>query len=95
MQSKKGQEILYFLNKSSEHFDSILLINHNEVYEKSSAVLEIVKSLPFPINLLSIFRFIPAFFRDHLYNLIALNRYKLSGKTKECVLAKKESDRFL
>lgn len=95
MQSKKGQEILHFLNKNSEHFDTMLLINNNEVYEKSTAVLEIVKNLPFPIKSLSTFRFIPTFFRDRLYNLIALNRYKLFGKKNECVLVEKESERFL
>lgn len=95
MQSKKGQEILCFLNKNREHFDTMFLINNNQIYEKSTAVLEIVKTLPFPIRLLSIFKVIPSFFRDYLYNLIALNRYKLFGKTNECVLVEKEPDRFL
>lgn len=86
MQSEKGQAILKHLRLSTEHFESMLYIEHNIIYEKSNAFIRIVKHLPFPIKLLFLLKYIPRIFRDFIYERIAINRYKIFGKYKECKL---------
>jgi predicted DCC family thiol-disulfide oxidoreductase YuxK len=67
------------------HFDqpqlnSIVLIENNKVYYKSTAVLRVVKKLNGPIKILYIFSIIPPFIRDAVYSVIAKNRYKWFGR---------------
>ena len=61
--------------------NSIILIENNKVYYKSTAALRVVKKLTGPIKLLYIFIIIPPFIRDAIYNVIAKNRYRWFGKT--------------
>ena len=63
--------------------NSIVLIESNKVYYKSTAVLRVVKKLSGPIKCLYIFIVVPAFIRDAVYSIIAKNRYKWFGK-KSC-----------
>ena len=67
------------------HFDqpqlnSIVLIENNKVYYKSTAVLKVVKKLSGPIKCLYIFIVVPPFIRDAVYSVIAKNRYRWFGK---------------
>ena len=63
--------------------NSIVLIENNKVYYKSTAVLRVIKKLSGPIKLLYIFIIIPPFIRDSIYSVIAKNRYRWFGK-KSC-----------
>ena len=60
--------------------NSIVLIENNKVYFKSTAVLRVVKKLSGPIKILYIFIIVPAFIRDAVYSVIAKNRYRWFGK---------------
>ena len=60
--------------------NSIVLIEKNNVYYKSTAVLRVVKKLSGPIKFLYIFIIIPPFIRDAIYSVIAKNRYRWFGK---------------
>ena len=60
--------------------NSIVLIENNKVYQKSTAALRVVKKLSGPIKILYIFIIIPPFIRDAVYSVIAKNRYKWFGK---------------
>ncbi len=96
MQSEKGQTILEYLERPTDYFETMLYLENNELYEKSAAFIRIVKHLPFPISLLFILKLIPNIIRDYVYDRIALNRYKLFGKYKECRLPTKEhNSRYL
>lgn len=96
MQSDKGQAILEHLEQPTDFFETMLYIENNELYEKSLAFIKIVKQLPFPIKLLFILKLIPNIIRDYVYDRIAINRYKLFGKYKECRLpAKDHNSRYL
>jgi len=95
MQSEKGQAILKYLELSTEHFETMLYIEHNIIYEKSNAFIKIVKHLPLPIKLLFLLKIIPGLFRDFIYDRIALNRYKMFGKYDHYTLPTDDDNRYL
>lgn len=83
LQSDIGQRILTENRRSVSDFDTVLLVREGKVYEKSTAALEIARYLR-GWSWLYVFRFIPRFIRDAVYNLIAKNRYRIFGKSESC-----------
>ncbi|MDX8341013.1 DCC1-like thiol-disulfide oxidoreductase family protein [Draconibacterium sp. IB214405] len=83
LQSYEGQKILNQFGLQQE-INSVLLIQNDQVYVESDAVLEICKHLRAPWNWLRAFKILPKNFRDILYRWIANNRYKWFGKRKTC-----------
>lgn len=84
LQSDFGQQKLAALGFDQAAFDSLVLLQGEKVYTKSSAALRIAKQLKFPYPLLYVFIILPPFLRDAVYNLIARNRYKWWGKRDSC-----------
>ncbi|MDG1477505.1 MAG: DCC1-like thiol-disulfide oxidoreductase family protein [Vicingaceae bacterium] len=79
LQSKKGQELLLEF-KISSNVDSVVLIEGDKVFIKSTAALRILKTLG---GLKSIFYgliIVPSFIRDFVYEIIAKYRYTWFGK---------------
>jgi len=66
--------------------DSIILLENNQIYTKSSAALRIAKKLHGLWPILYVFVIIPKFIRDWIYDIIAKNRYKWWGKEQSCWL---------
>lgn len=66
--------------------DSILYWDGNKLYSKSGAVLRLASYLKFPHNLLSVFRIIPPFVSNIVYDWIAKHRYKWFGKQEACFM---------
>jgi predicted DCC family thiol-disulfide oxidoreductase YuxK len=60
--------------------DSLVLIENNKAYTKSSAALRIAKKLDGLWHLLFLFILVPRQIRDVFYNYFAKNRYKWFGK---------------
>jgi predicted DCC family thiol-disulfide oxidoreductase YuxK len=80
----------------SDHVDSLILIEDNRVFFRSTAALRICRNLSGGWRLLYVFVVIPIPIRDWVYNLIAKNRYRWFGKTESCELPSKEvRNRFL
>lgn len=76
--------------------NSVVLIENKTIYYKSDAVLRIAKQLKFPINLLSVFIFLPQTIRHFFYDIIANNRYKWFEKKENCFIPlAKHKKRFL
>lgn len=77
--------------------DSLVLIENNKAYVKSTAALRIAKKLDGLWHLLFIFILIPRKLRDVVYDFIATNRYKWFGKNEDaCTLPSPEiRQRFL
>ncbi len=76
-----------YLNKDYKSLTSsntILLIENNEVYLKSDAILKIVEQFKFPLNYLKYIRYIPKKIRDFFYDLLAKYRYAVFGRKKTC-----------
>ena len=96
LQSELGQALLskYEIPKS---VDSLVLIENDKAYIKSTAALRIVKKLDGLWHLLYLCILIPRPIRDGVYNYIANNRYRWFGKKDDsCALPSPEvRKRFL
>ena len=87
LQSDLGQEILNHIGIDRKNIDSIILYEPGVAYfYKSSAAIEIAKDLGGIFTLAGIFRFIPDFLRNTLYDYVARNRYKWYGKQEACMI---------
>ncbi len=90
LQSDAAQRILLQFQLKSSDLDSIILIENGKVYQKSTAILKIVKHLNSSWKLSYGFIIIPKFIRDFIYTIIAKNRYKWFGKREVCMVPTKE-----
>lgn len=96
MQDDKSREILNWLDLGSESFKTIILIEEETPYYKSSAFLKIVRHLRFPWPLLMVGYIFPGILRDWVYDYVAENRYRWFGKKDKCLIPTGElRDRFL
>lgn len=86
LQGRVGQELLARFNLSGNELSSFVLIENNKAYTKSTAALKVARQLKGPVKLLYPFKFLPAFIRDGIYNIIANNRYKWFGKKASCMV---------
>lgn len=96
LQSDTGKELMRKFQKNPEVIDSVVVVKDGKLLTKSDAALEIASLLPFPYPLSALFRIIPKFLRDHVYDLIARNRYKWFGTNDTCRIPDKQtSELFL
>ena len=86
LQSDIGKEYTTKYNINSTETDSILLVDKDKVYLKSTAALHIVKSLSGGYPLFYGFIIIPVFIRNWVYDYVATNRYKWFGKKESCMI---------
>jgi predicted DCC family thiol-disulfide oxidoreductase YuxK len=87
LQSDLGQEILQHIGINPKNIDSIILYEPGVAYYyKSSAAIQIAKSLGGFWHLGTIFKIIPTGIRNSLYDYIAKNRYKWYGKKESCMI---------
>lgn len=95
IQSDIGQELLRKYNVP-RHIDSLILIEGNQFYIKSTAALKISKNLKGVWKLFYSFILIPTPLRDYLYDRVASKRYTWFGKKNSCELPSPEiRKRFL
>lgn len=85
LQSEAGQELLEKYHVRDD-VDSMILIENDKVYYKSSAALRISRHLHGAWKLLYVFMVVPAPIRNIVYDLIARNRYKWFGQKESCML---------
>ncbi len=96
LQSDVANEILLHYPKNITKKDSILLIQNQQLFSESTAVLKIVRHFKGLWKLLLIFWIIPRPLRDVFYQFIAKYRYRWFGKKETCMLPSKENqNRFL
>ncbi len=86
LQEKKGALLLKMHAIDIQKLDSIVLIENEKVYIKSSAALRITKKLSGLWPLFFVLLIIPSFIRDGIYDIIAKNRYKWFGKKEQCMI---------
>ena len=67
-----------------------LLDFYVKVKQKSNAVLAIVFQLGFPYSLLYVFKLIPRFLRNYVYDIVAKNRYQWFGEKETCRIPTEE-----
>ncbi|HFA49889.1 MAG TPA: thiol-disulfide oxidoreductase DCC family protein [Bacteroidetes bacterium] len=86
LQSEMGQRMLEAYNRSTEDFNSVVLICDGNLYTKSDAALQTFKHLGGPWRYLRIFSVVPRPVRNAVYDFIAKNRYKWFGKKEQCMV---------
>jgi len=86
LQSEIGQELLKKHMVPAE-VDSLVLVENDKAYIKSSAALRIAKKLDGLWHLLYIFILVPRKLRDYVYDFFSSNRIKWFGKKDDrCAL---------
>ncbi|MGB3342363.1 MAG: thiol-disulfide oxidoreductase DCC family protein [Aequorivita sp.] len=96
LQSEAGTELLSNFKIDRSKLDSIILIDGDRFYSKSSAALYIARHLSGAYPLLFGFMILPKFFRDWIYDFIAKNRYRWFGKRESCMIPTPElAEKFL
>lgn len=90
IQSEAGQKLLKKYNIDASIKDSIVLIENNRSYIKSTATFRIVKHLNGLYPLLYGFIIVPPFIRNAVYDVIAKNRYTWFGRKETCMIPSTE-----
>ncbi len=85
LQSASGVSILAKAGLSIHDINSIVLVEDDKVFLKSSAILHIFKVLGGGWRLFSGLAIIPEFIRDFVYKVIAFHRYRIFGRREECM----------
>ena len=87
LQSELGQKILKHIGIATHNLDSIVLYEPGIAYYlKSNAALQIAKNLGGIFTYGTLFKIIPASWRDSIYDYVAKNRYKWYGKEDACII---------
>lgn len=82
LESEKATEYLNRYNKKNVNKGSVLLIQEEKIFTKSSAVLNILRCLDGLWPLFYAFIIVPGFIRDPVYDIIAKYRYRWFGPAK-------------
>ncbi|MEL3961825.1 thiol-disulfide oxidoreductase DCC family protein [Lysinibacillus endophyticus] len=95
LQSTSGRELVEKHN-IPKTIDSVVLVDNDRAYTKSSAVLRIALGLDRYWKLLYVFLLVPVPLRNIIYDIIAKNRHKLLKQNNACMIPSKEDlDRFI
>ncbi len=83
-QSESGERVLAARGVTRSAARSIVLIEDNQVFLKSTATLRIARRLRFPWNLAAIFLVVPRPLRDAAYGVVAAVRHRIAGASNAC-----------
>ena len=84
LQSEVGEGLLAQYRLPPEYLRSLVLVENNRVYTRSTAALRIARHLDGIWPLCYVFMVLPPAIRDYLYNFVARNRYRWFGKSESC-----------
>jgi len=97
LQSAQARQIMDVLGLAVDDFQTFLLLERGEIFQKSTAALRVVKQLS---GLWPLFYYccivVPSPLRDAVYDFIARRRYRWMGKSSTCrVPTREEQGRFV
>jgi predicted DCC family thiol-disulfide oxidoreductase YuxK len=70
--------------------------NHVQMFSRSSAALFVAGELGWPWKMAGLMRVLPTSILDHVYNVVARNRYRVFGRYERCLTPRAEfRDRFV
>lgn len=84
LQSAYGARQLAQFGINSLSSASVVLIRDHRAFQKSDAVLEIVRHLHGAWPFMYVFKVVPRYIRDGMYDWVAAKRYRWLGKKTEC-----------
>ena len=93
LQSEVAKVLVTDKKIDSSKTDSIILVEEDNFYIKSTAALKIARHLSGGYPLLYGFMIVPKFIRDWVYDIVARNRYKWFGKKDYCMVPTPELTR--
>lgn len=85
-QDPRAQTILQNHGLGDIPASSIVLIEGDQVYLRSTAALRIARRLDFPVNLMGLLLVVPRPVRDVVYDMVASIRHRIAGTTDVCEL---------
>jgi predicted DCC family thiol-disulfide oxidoreductase YuxK len=96
-QSALGHRVLDALALPDNTLDrTILLIDGDAVYTRSTAVLRALRHLDGPVRWLQPLLLFPAVLRDPIYDIVARSRYRWFGRRDACFVPTPQTrDRFI
>ena len=96
LQSETGKNLLSKFDLPNDKLNSIILVENNEYYLRSTAALKILQRLGALWKIVYVFMLVPRPVRDYIYDIVASNRYKWYGKRAECMIPSSDIEsRFL
>ena len=90
LQSKFGQEFLQANNLPIDVYSTVIFLQENKIYTKSSAAIRAFAYLNFSFKILFTFLLIPSPIRDFVYDLIAKNRKHFFKNQTYCLIPSEE-----
>jgi predicted DCC family thiol-disulfide oxidoreductase YuxK len=84
LQSNLAKKLLKNLNATDVGSATFVLIDNGRVFLRSDAALKVCNHLSGLWPLMRVFKIVPRFIRDWVYNLISKNRYRWFGKLNSC-----------
>jgi len=96
MQTEIAQELIAEHEISNVGIDTFLLIKDGRNFIWTNAAFEIAGELDGFWHLFRVLKIVPRPIRDSMYRIFARNRYKLFGRSEQCVIPDKEiASRFI
>jgi predicted DCC family thiol-disulfide oxidoreductase YuxK len=86
LQSGRAAAILSKYSIDKQHVDSIVYVEGEKTYLRSTAILKILLRLGRGWQILYFFMIIPRYFRDAIYSFIARKRFRWFGKRENCYI---------
>ena len=86
LQEEAGKKLLSKFQVNPEYLDSLVLVEEDQVYFRSTAALRIARNLSGLWPLFYGFIILPSGIRDLIYDWIGKNRYRWFGKKNTCRL---------
>ena len=82
--SKSADIILKEYGFSGAHKDSVIYIKHSKVYQRSNAIIEMIRDCGGVYKMIVIFKLVPRSIRDAVYSFLAMNRHRIFGRNHNC-----------
>ena len=96
LQSESGRKLMNHFGLDSENLKTIILIEQEKYYIKTTAALKISKELRGTWKLFYVFIIVPPFIRNIFYTILSKYRYRWFGKRNACrVPSQEEKEKFL
>lgn len=96
LQEEPGKTLLLRYHAKADYLDSLVLLENEKIFFKSTAALKIARNLSGLWPLFYGFILIPAFIRDPIYDWIGKNRYRWFGRRNTCrIPTQEEKSKFL
>ena len=85
-QSDVSKRLLEKHNIGNDITSSVILIEDDKLYHRSSAIIKVFQLLKFPYSILGIIKYVPIKMRDDFYELISSHQYKWFGRNINCMI---------